>query len=72
VAELCGGFVNDLSGLLHSAAAVRGSGPSGEPPHTRLLEGMAVLVANLAQARPVVVFLDDVHVADASSWDALH
>ena len=69
---MCGGFVDDLSGLLRSAAAVRGSAPAGEPPRARLIEGLAVLVANLAQDRPVIVFLDDVHVADASSWDALH
>ena len=72
VAQLCGGFVDDLSILLHSAAAVRGGAPAGEPPRARLLEGLAVLVANLARTRPVVVFLDDVHVADGSSWDALH
>jgi DNA-binding CsgD family transcriptional regulator/tetratricopeptide (TPR) repeat protein len=73
VAALCGGFVDDLSGVLHSAAAARGGAPPGEPPRARLLEGLAVLLGNLARARPpVVVFLDDVHVADGSSWDALH
>lgn len=72
VADVCGGFVDDLSALLRSAAAVRGSAPAGEPPRARLVEGLAVLVANLAEDRPVIVFLDDVHVADASSWDALH
>jgi DNA-binding CsgD family transcriptional regulator len=72
VAGLCGGFVDDLGALLRSAVAAQGSPPSGEPPRTRLLEGLAVLVANLVRGRPVVLFLDDVHVADASSWDALH
>lgn len=72
VSGLCGGFVDDLGGLLRSAAAVRGNSPAAEPPRARLLEGLAVLLGNLARAGPVVVLLDDVHVADASSWDALH
>ncbi|HEY3241175.1 MAG TPA: AAA family ATPase [Acidimicrobiia bacterium] len=72
VAALCGGFLDDLAALLRSAAAGRGIPPQGEPPRSRLLEGLAVLLANLAEAAPVVVLLDDVHVADASSWDALH
>src|SRR5688500_2259093 len=32
VADLCGGFVDDLGALLRSAAAVRGVAPAGEPP----------------------------------------
>ena len=72
VSRLCGGFVDDLGGLLRSAAAVRGAAPAAEPPRARLLEGLAVLLDNLARAGPAVVFLDDMHVADASSWDALH
>ncbi len=72
VSRLCGGFVDDLGGLLHSAAAVRGATPAAEPPRARLLQGLAVVLDNLARADPVVIFLDDLHVADASSWDALH
>src|SRR5205085_1036286 len=49
-----------------------GAAPDREPPRPRLLEGLAVLLANLAEQAPVVVVLDDVHLADASSWDALH
>jgi DNA-binding CsgD family transcriptional regulator len=71
VARLCGGSLVDLAGLLHSAAAVVGSTPEREPPRFRLLEGLAAVLANLAQRAPVVVFLDDVHLADASSWEAL-
>lgn len=36
-----------------------------------LLESLAVVMANLAAREPLVVVLDDVHWADASSWDAL-
>lgn len=72
VTRLCGGFLDDLAALLRSAAAARGSPPLGEPPRSRLLEGLAVVLANLAQVAPLLVVLDDVHMADPSSWDALH
>lgn len=71
VRSLCGGFVDDLGALLRSAAAVAG-GVAVEPPRVRLLESLAVLLGNVAAAGPVIVFLDDAHLADASSWDALH
>jgi DNA-binding CsgD family transcriptional regulator len=71
VSELCGGFVDDLAAVIRSAAAARGSAPRSEPPRLRLLEGLAVLVANLSRQLPVVAFLDDAHLADASSWEAL-
>jgi DNA-binding CsgD family transcriptional regulator len=70
VTKLCAGLLDDLAGLLHSVAAVRGSA-GGEPSRLRLLEGLAVVLSNLAQRAPVVVFLDDVHLADVSSWEAL-
>ena len=72
VAGLCGGFVDDLGALLRSAAAVPGVAPTGEPPRARLLEGLAVLLDRLAGRSPVLIFLDDVHVGDDSSWEALH
>ncbi|MGH9003798.1 MAG: AAA family ATPase, partial [Acidimicrobiia bacterium] len=71
ISDLCGGFLDDLAAVLRSVAATRGSVPEREPPRTRLLEGLAVLLAELARAQPVVAFLDDAHWADASSWEAL-
>jgi DNA-binding CsgD family transcriptional regulator len=71
VARLCGGFLDDLASLLRSVAAVRGSVPEPEPPRFRLLDGLALLLANLARDAPLLVVLDDVHLADASSWEAL-
>jgi class 3 adenylate cyclase/tetratricopeptide (TPR) repeat protein len=71
VTELCGGFLDDLATLLRSVAAARGSVPDQEAPRLRLLEGLAVLVGNCAEHQPVVAFLDDVHLVDASSWEAL-
>jgi DNA-binding NarL/FixJ family response regulator len=72
VSRLCGGFVDDLATVVRSVAAIRG-GPSSaaEPPRLRLLEGLAVLVANLSSRLPTVVCLDDMHLADASSWEAV-
>jgi DNA-binding CsgD family transcriptional regulator/tetratricopeptide (TPR) repeat protein len=72
VVELCGGFLDDLAVLFHSVAAVRGSAPAGEVSRARLLEGLTVLVGNVARSAPVTVVLDDVHLADPSSWEGLH
>lgn len=71
VAGLCGGFADDLAALLHGVAAVSGTRPHGEPPRQRLLEGLARMFDGLARARPVIAVLDDVHLADPSSWDVL-
>ncbi|HYT81588.1 MAG TPA: LuxR C-terminal-related transcriptional regulator [Actinomycetota bacterium] len=71
VTDLCGGFLDDLAALVRSVAAVRGTAPDREPPRLRLLEGLALLVANLASRLPVVAFLDDAHSADASSLEGL-
>lgn len=71
VVACCGGLLDDLAGLLRSAAALRGSVPERQPARSSLLEALAVLVANLVRRESVVVVLDDVHWADASSWEAL-
>ncbi|MGH9039959.1 MAG: ATP-binding protein [Acidimicrobiia bacterium] len=72
VRAVCGGVTDDLAGLCRSVAAARGGAPGGEVPRTRLLEGVTVAVGNLAARAPVVAVLDDAHLADASSWEALH
>ncbi|MGH9003894.1 MAG: ATP-binding protein, partial [Acidimicrobiia bacterium] len=69
--RLGGGLLDDLAGLLRSAAATRGGIPDREPSRAQLIEGLAVLLTNLARDSPVLILLDDVHVADASSWNAL-
>jgi predicted ATPase len=71
VVELCGGLLDDLASLFHRVALVRGSVPDGDPPLPRLLEGLAGLLGSVSRHRPLVVLLDDVHGADASSWEAL-
>jgi DNA-binding CsgD family transcriptional regulator len=72
VDALSGGFLDDLAVLVRSAAAVRGSAVGGEPPRFRLLGGVCAVVGNLARRAPVLILLDDVHLADASSWECLH
>lgn len=72
VTKLAGGFLDDLAGLLRSAAAARGSAPSGEPPRVRLMQGMVELLWNLTTKGLVQIMLDDIHLADASSWETLH
>lgn len=69
--ELCGGFLDDLGAIVRSVAAACHSASEVEPPRIRLLEGLAVLIANLTSRQPVLVLLDDAHSADASSWEAL-
>lgn len=71
VRSLCGGFADDLAALLRSAATIAGD-VIAEPPRARLLESLAVLLANVAEPGPVIVVLDDAHLADGSSWEALH
>jgi class 3 adenylate cyclase/DNA-binding CsgD family transcriptional regulator len=71
VAEVCGGYLDDLAVLFHSVASARGRAPDRDPPRLRVLEGLARVLAKLASRSPVVVVLDDVHLADASSWEAL-
>ncbi len=71
VVELCGGLLDDVAGLLRSAAVARGGIPDPEPSRAQLIDGLAVLLNSLGRSAPVVIFLDDVHVADASSWNAL-
>ena len=70
VTRLCGGLVEDLAGLLRTAAMVRGSWRADLLP-MRIREALTVLLANIARERPVVILLDDIHLADASSWEVL-
>ena len=72
VDRLCGGLTDDLAALLVSAARARGRKPAREPSRPRLLEALGALLSRLAAAGPVLIVLDDMHLADASSWDALH
>lgn len=71
VEGLCGGLVDDLAGMLRSAAAVLGAVPDRPPPRARLLESLAALVGNLARQAPLLLVFDDAHHADDATWSAL-
>ena len=45
--------------------------PSQVTPHQRLLLGLTQVMHELAAESPVIVLLDDIHLADTSSWEAL-
>jgi tetratricopeptide (TPR) repeat protein len=83
VRRLCGSSLRDLALVLRSARQALGSGPGQanpelddepgrEPDPERLLRALTELLDNLSADRPVIVALDDVHNADASSWQALY
>jgi predicted ATPase len=70
VTEICGDALDDLAAVLSSARAAGGRCDC-DPSAVRLREALAVLLRNLARRRPVVLLLDDLHLADTSSWEAL-
>jgi DNA-binding CsgD family transcriptional regulator len=83
VRRLCGSSLRDLALVLRSARRALRSGPGQpdpgldhepgrEPDPERLLRALTELLDNLSAGRLVIVVLDDVHNADASSWQALY
>ncbi|HZQ76099.1 MAG TPA: AAA family ATPase [Acidimicrobiia bacterium] len=69
----CAGVADDLAGLLRSVRAARAPRSAPVDEHrSRLLEAFTVVLSNLARERPLVMLLDDVHLADASSLELLH
>lgn len=77
LARLCAGMSPELGVLLPTLAPAIGphaaaAAPSGDVvDRARLLEGLVDLFDRLSAERPVVVGLDDVHLADPSTWEAL-
>ena len=76
VLDLCGGYVDDLAALLPTVQALvpdRGLEMAAtEPPRIRLLGALVSLLDRLSRRSVLVVNLDDVHLADGSSWEALN
>ncbi|GAB3097954.1 ATP-binding protein [Isoptericola nanjingensis] len=61
----------ELAAFLPSLGRADGAGRSPEEERDRLFRGTAALLGDLAAARPVVVVLDDLHAADAGSFQLL-
>lgn len=72
VHAICEGLLDDLAVLLRTVAVAGGRAPEREPTRHRLLQALATVVRNIASGKPLVIVLDDVHQADASSWHGLH
>jgi predicted ATPase len=72
VRALAGESAPDLAMILPSVGAVAGQQGPDPAPRIRVLAALARLLAALSLRSPLVVVLDDVHLADGSSWEALH
>lgn len=70
------GAVSELSHLFPllatGEAAIRGASDQGSEVKTRLLWNFAQLLSRLAQKRPVLLILENLHWADESSLEMLH
>src|SRR5688572_16865660 len=70
------GAVSELSHLFPLLAAgeapIRGASDQGSEAKTRLLWNFAQLLSRLAQKRPVLLILENLHWADESSLEMLH
>jgi class 3 adenylate cyclase/tetratricopeptide (TPR) repeat protein len=71
VTRLCGPFLDDLTGILRRLPAVGGRVPDRDPPRFRVLKGIAGVLEALTARAPLVVVLDDLQLADDSSWQTL-
>jgi class 3 adenylate cyclase/DNA-binding CsgD family transcriptional regulator len=72
VAELSAAGAADLAALLPSVAAVNPGLGATPTPLVRQLAALANLLARLSEVSPLIIILDDVHLADGSSWEALN
>jgi ATP/maltotriose-dependent transcriptional regulator MalT len=72
IIALAGESAHDLAVVLPSVGTAVGHRGSGRTPRIRMLAALANLLATLSLRSALVVVLDDVHLADGSSWEALH
>ncbi len=71
VKKLSAGVSDELAALLPSVAVAVGYHVGTEPPRIRILASLAVLLERIAERSPIIFHLDDAHLADGSSWEAL-
>lgn len=72
VMALAGESAHDLAVVLPSVGAAGGDRGTARTPRIRVLAALANLLGALSLRSTVVIVLDDVHLADGSSWEALH
>lgn len=70
IRRLCGSSIDHLATVVASVESVAAT-VAGAPRRGRLLEGLVDVFEALSGERPVLVALDDIHLADTSSWEAL-
>jgi DNA-binding CsgD family transcriptional regulator/Tfp pilus assembly protein PilF len=70
IIDLCGPCLEDLAGLLSTVRAATGTAVA-PTDRGRLLEGLATILRRLSAEGPVLIALDDAHLADSSTWEAL-
>lgn len=68
--DLCGPFLAELTGFLTVAQGLA-SDVEREPSREGMLDALVGLLERMGRRGPVLVVLDDVHLADNSSWEAL-
>lgn len=70
IRRLAGPSLHDLVAILASVAPIAGA-TNPEPSRGRLLDALAHLFTSLSNENPVLLAFDDLHLADASAWEAL-
>lgn len=68
VERICGGSAEHLAPYL---SVLDDSRTDSSPQRAGLLEAVAEVLRRLSDEGPLVVWLDDIHLADFSSWEAL-
>lgn len=72
VRALAGPAAVGMALLLPTVEASRPGQAPREVSSYRLLMGFVALLASIAAGAPIVLVLDDVHLADTASWETLH
>lgn len=71
VRTLAGARLPILATFLTSLDGLVATHPARQPRRDEMLHALAGALDRLAALRPVVVVMDDLHLADASTWEAL-
>lgn len=69
--RLCGASSGELGFLLESVERIAPPTERPPPQRERLLDALIEVTDRLARQRPMLLAFDDVHLADASSWEVL-